>query len=73
MNELKVIQETISRVRRQTRSQDVLDICDELESRLRVGAAVTSALEHVRGVKPRFDKTTYQRELMRKRRAKAKL
>lgn len=50
----------IVHVRRQTRSADILEICNELEKRL--------LLED----KPRFDRTTYQRELMRKRRAEAK-
>ena len=49
----------IARVRRaMPRNQDVMLICD---------AAEKSAT-----VKPRFDKKTYQRELMRKRRAAGK-
>jgi hypothetical protein len=49
----------IARVRRaMPRNQDVMLICDAAEK------AVT--------VKPRFDKKTYQRELMRKRRAAGK-
>jgi hypothetical protein len=59
----------ISSVRRQTRSRDIVDICDALEKFLLVRPLPVSAPEQIR---PRFDKTTYQRELMRKRRARAK-
>jgi hypothetical protein len=50
----------IARVRRaMPRNQDVMAICDAAEKSLVA-------------VKPRFDKKTYQRELMRKRRAAGK-
>jgi hypothetical protein len=48
------------------RNKDVMDICDTAER-----SAVTITPDGK--VKPKFDRTAYQRELMRKRRAAEKL
>jgi hypothetical protein len=45
---------------------DIIDICDALEAALVVKPAPVTAPEVIR---PRFDKTAYQRDYMRKRRA----
>lgn len=90
------LKDKITRVRRQTRSADILDICDALEKALilpvqqykdapllldaiSVSAsyqdqflAYRKALEQEMPSQQRFDKVAYQREYMRKRRAKAK-
>lgn len=55
----------IGRVRRSTRSPDIILICDELEKRL-----VTVMSDGT--VKAKFDKVAYQREYMKKWRAKGK-
>lgn len=53
----------ISRIRRvMPRNVDVMLICDELEKR------IITVLPNG-DIKPKFDRVTYQRELMRKRRA----
>jgi hypothetical protein len=63
--------QTITRLRRATTNRDVLAVCDALE-RFILDRAKHVAISACEKVKPRFDKTAYQRELMRKRRAKAK-
>jgi len=62
--------QTITRLRRATTNRDVLAVCDALEGYLLVKPAPVSTPEQVR---QRFDKKTYQRMLMRERRALAKL
>lgn len=63
MTDLTEALKVISRVRRaMPRNEDVMMLCQELE-RLIVNPATK---------KPKFDRTTYQRDLMRKRRAEAK-
>jgi uridine kinase len=60
MSDLTEIMKTISRVRRaMPRNGDVMLLCQELER----------LLVHPETNKPKFDRKTYQRELMRKRRA----
>lgn len=61
MASLTEITKTISRVRRvMPRNDDVMLLCQELERLLTTPATN----------KPKFDRKVYQRELMRKRRAK---
>lgn len=66
----------IARLRRSTRNADVLDICDALEARLATAALASQATQSNTLDKPLdkapFDKKTYQRDLMRKRRADEK-
>ncbi len=65
----------ITRVRRQTRSQDILDICDALEKSIQGPLLPDNMAQQLILPKLPFDKTSYQREYMRgymrKRRAKA--
>lgn len=63
----------IARLRRSTRNADVLDICDALEARLATAALApqSNPLDKPLDKAP-FDKKTYQRDLMRKRRAEEK-
>lgn len=63
----------IERLRRSTRNTDVLDICDALEARLATQALApqSNTLDKPSNKAP-FDKKTYQRDLMRKRRAEDK-
>ena len=64
---------TIERLRRSTRNADVLDICDALEARLATEALDPQSNPPLdKANKPPFDKKTYQRDLMRKRRAAEK-
>lgn len=58
--------QTIARVRRaMPRNKDVMDVCDALERELVTVAPSGEA-------KQKFDRRSYQRELMRKRRAEGK-
>ena len=56
----------ITRLRRQTRNPDTITVCDELERRL----AGTRGEQRVIEGGGSFDRVRYQREYMRKRRAK---
>ena len=59
------LRQAIDRVRRaMPRNADVMMLCDALEERLVSAAAATPPPA------PKFDKRTYQRNLMRERRAK---
>ena len=64
----------IEKLRRATRNTDVLDICDALEARLAMAALAPQSNQPLDKplAKAPFDKKTYQRDLMRKRRAAEK-
>lgn len=68
----------IARIRRtMPRNVDVMAVCDELEARLMAPAPEPKVVERIveklvePPSKPKFDKRAYQRDLMRKRRAKS--
>ena len=67
------VREAVARLRRnQPRNPDTLLVCDDRVAQ----AAEIRALQNQIGLpqqpKPKFDKTAYQRDLMRERRAKSK-
>lgn len=73
------VAQAIGRLRRaQPRNPDTMTVCDRLEQLLACGEAVTQLAvnEPTVGSNPtgsaKFDKKTYQRDLMRKRRAAGK-
>lgn len=70
---LTELTQTIARVRRaMPRNADVMAICEALEAHLKPAVEITAGLPATPAEKAPFDKKTYQRELMRKRRAQKK-
>jgi hypothetical protein len=68
----KELLKTISRLRRaMPRNEDVMALCDALEARLLKSDEPTIKADDEAAPinRPKFDKTAYQREYMRKRRA----
>lgn len=73
MTDLTEITKAIGRHRRaMPRNEDALLICRELELRLQAPGVLKAATPKKEEATAKFDKTAYQRELMRKRRAAAR-
>ena len=67
------VREAIGRLRRnQPRNPDTLLVCEDWEAQAAEIRALREQIGQPQQPKPKFDKTAYQRKLMRERRAKSK-